>query len=531
MILLSTPSSSSVFATPEAGNDYFATEAHYLSLAGRLVAALRRGSRFVLVLGNPPANPILISRAVSTAAAWWYTVIDIRCGPDLSRDQLPHLPPRHAALARGGREAAETVDPTPSLSPLFIFEDADTLSDEQIEQVYQSLTYNNGITPAGVLIARPAFLDRLERAKPHFIKEGPTACFRLNELGREEIETFIRRQRNRGEQVSAFTPEAITAIADISAGDPTLVNHLSRLTLKFAGLAGIQNEDNQVGSLVEATAPDDIFGKRLPPADAAPKPLRHRWRVQGLQIGLLVCLAVGGILAVPDVAVSSLMHRAGQRLAALCAVDFGAWIKAGHDTAPRAMAEVTAAVVKAEPATSQRAETGSMAAIPDHPMEQTAEMLTTQAAALAQAIPPNEPETTIQSASLVHAEPAGVPLAAGPATTTQLPASPPMPLDPATRLVGTRLTNQEIAALVARGDALVGTGDITSARLFYGRAAEAGDGRAALRMGATFDPGFLERVGVRGVAGNQQEALSWYRRARNLGQAEAARGLTNSQPQ
>lgn len=63
----------------------------------------------------------------------------------------------------------------------------------------------------------------------------------------------------------------------------------------------------------------------------------------------------------------------------------------------------------------------------------------------------------------------------------------------------------EIAALVARGDALVGLGELASARLFYARAAEAGDGRAALRMGATYDPAFLEpaRISCRPVSGRQ----------------------------
>ena len=82
------------------------------------------------------------------------------------------------------------------------------------------------------------------------------------------------------------------------------------------------------------------------------------------------------------------------------------------------------------------------------------------------------------------------------------------------------LSAAEIAALVARGDALVSQRDIASARLFYERAAEAGDGWAALRMGATFDPAFLGRAGIPGEASNQQEALSWYRRARGLGRAD-----------
>ena len=85
------------------------------------------------------------------------------------------------------------------------------------------------------------------------------------------------------------------------------------------------------------------------------------------------------------------------------------------------------------------------------------------------------------------------------------------------------LSAAEIAALVARGDASVGARDIASARLFYQRAVEAGDDGAALRMGATFDPAFLNRANIRGASGNQQEAISWYRRARELGEAKAER--------
>jgi hypothetical protein len=49
----------------------------------------------------------------------------------------------------------------------------------------------------------------------------------------------------------------------------------------------------------------------------------------------------------------------------------------------------------------------------------------------------------------------------------------------------------EIAALLGRGDAFLSAGDITSARLFYERAADAGYGLAALQLGATFGSLFL----------------------------------------
>ena len=72
-----------------------------------------------------------------------------------------------------------------------------------------------------------------------------------------------------------------------------------------------------------------------------------------------------------------------------------------------------------------------------------------------------------------------------------------------------------------RGDAFLTSGDITSARLFYERAAEAGSGPAALQLGATFDPVMLGRVGGRVGLADRSQALLWYRRARDLGIVEA----------
>jgi len=84
-----------------------------------------------------------------------------------------------------------------------------------------------------------------------------------------------------------------------------------------------------------------------------------------------------------------------------------------------------------------------------------------------------------------------------------------------------RLSDAEIIGLVARGDTFFSAGDITSARLFYQRAAEADSGPAALQLGRTFDPMVLTRNGIRGVTADRAQALSWYRRARELGVSEA----------
>ena len=119
--------------------------------------------------------------------------------------------------------------------------------------------------------------------------------------------------------------------------------------------------------------------------------------------------------------------------------------------------------------------------------------------------------------------------AAGPPVEPDLRApSPPGPAAPAgaadtksaappASTSGSRLSAEEMAALLARGDTLLSVGDIASARLFYERAAGPGGGLAAIRLGETFDPLFLDRVHLRGVRGDPAAASFWYHRARDLG--------------
>jgi hypothetical protein len=84
---------------------------------------------------------------------------------------------------------------------------------------------------------------------------------------------------------------------------------------------------------------------------------------------------------------------------------------------------------------------------------------------------------------------------------------------------------RDTASLIARGDTFLGTGDIASARLYYEQAADAGNARAAMFLGLTFDPTFLDRAGARGLHGDATQAATWYRRARDLGEPEAVRLL------
>jgi hypothetical protein len=115
-----------------------------------------------------------------------------------------------------------------------------------------------------------------------------------------------------------------------------------------------------------------------------------------------------------------------------------------------------------------------------------------------------------------------------PADTPAVPANAPVPASnspAATALAppASGFSNTEMTELLDHGDALLRNGDVASARLFYERGA--GDGRAALRLGATFDPEFLGRLGLGKLQANPAEAQSWYSRARDLGAVDAKRQL------
>jgi hypothetical protein len=373
------------FRAPHAGNDGSGTDALCQSLAGRIVTALCGGSNVVLVIGNSLPSPLVLSQALNHAVAWWYAPIVIACRPELSRDELLSVAPPQPAMSEESDSAAERGEAAPAPLPLYVFGDADRLSDAQIQNIYESLAARYRTSAAGVFLARPDFLTRLQRSDAGLLKEGKTTQITLQEFRREE-----------------------------------------------------QPRPN------EGPAPADTIASR--------SYRRATWR---LSIGALLCLAVCGfIFGLPD---------------------FAAWTQSESGLLARPVP------------TDRAAQEGELSA-PSAKMQTSSSM----AGAAASAETPERKRVAALAAPVER-----------------------------------RLSAAEIAALVARGDAFVGMRDLVSARLFYALAVEAGDRGAALRMGATFDPAFLDRAGIRGEPGNQPEALSWYRRAGDFGDATAEHLLSN----
>jgi hypothetical protein len=240
------------FAVGRAGYDYFADAQHYRSLAGRILVGLQQSGRIALVTADPPINPLGLATALTEAAAGKHIVLTIACG---------------------GESKAEGEQPrrTAGTSPLLLFHQADRLSDGQLKKLCSYLA-SGGDRPAGVLLGRADFALRLENLQPSLFKDGRAIRFDLYELGRDEIDAFIRRQLRASKVAGGFAADEINWIADLSAGDPVQVNRLSRLMLELAG--------GGVGAMRGDSTPQQAASRSA----------------SRLRRGVLLCLCIGVLL-------------------------------------------------------------------------------------------------------------------------------------------------------------------------------------------------------------------------------------------
>ncbi len=410
-------------AALETASGYLASEPHYLSVAGRVLAALGGKGGLVLVTGDPPADPQPLSQALRKLAGSRHRVIGISCGPELTGEEVSRAGSVVATLPAGG--GTVTISDTAETdAPLFVFDKAEQLSDQQLGEICATIQRGARQNAAGVLLARRGFLARLQEQPLQFLTEAVALQLRFDEIGDDEGIDFLRHQL------------AVRHSQDETRhGRPILFRSLAVL-------------------------------------------------------GVLAALGVGASLAVHYVRIVDVKTPDERSLA-----------PAGNPS-PR--------VAPPPPQASPPA--AALQPTPESAKPQAAPAVPTPAPLRPEQIP--QPNASVASPAAPRA-----------AATPQAP--PPPVQSPA----GPHLSATEIAALVARGDAFLSAGDIASARLFYERAADGGDSAAALRLGATFDPNFLGRVGVRGDPGDPARAAFWYRRARDLGDAAAAERLKNLERQ
>jgi hypothetical protein len=89
--------------------------------------------------------------------------------------------------------------------------------------------------------------------------------------------------------------------------------------------------------------------------------------------------------------------------------------------------------------------------------------------------------------------------------------------DPRAALILRAEESGRVADLIAHGHKMIEVGYFAGARAYFKRAAEAGSGDAALLLGATYDPEFIDKIGAHGIKPDPKEAAGWYDRAKQLG--------------
>jgi hypothetical protein len=423
-------SSSDGAAGLDAASGYLASEPHYLSVAGRILAALGDKGNLVLVTGDPPADPQPLARALRQLGGSRHSVIAIPCGPKLTAEEVLRAGSVVANLPAGG--GSVTISDAPETdAALFVFGEAERLSDQQLGEICATIQYGANQKAAGVLLARREFLGRLKDPPLQCLREPFALQLRFDEIGEGEGIDFLRHQltvRHSQEETRWSRPILFRSLAVL--GMLAAFGIGASFAVRHIGLPDLNTPDER--------SPPPTGN---PPAGSPP----------------------------PSVAPPQPAPRAGPSAAAL-------------------------------PPT------------PEPPKPQAAPVLPAPAPVRPEQMP--QPNASVATPAAPRA--------------TATPQAPPPAVQPP---AGPHLSTTDIAGLVSRGDAFLTAGDITSARLFYERAADAGDGAAALRLGATFDPDFLGRVGVRGNPGDPAKAASWYRRARDLGDAAAAERLKNLERQ
>jgi hypothetical protein len=257
----------------------------------------------------------------------------------------------------------------------------------------------------------------------------------------------------------------------------------------------------------------------------APLAARTRRRLP-LWLGLSVVIAAGGAGVVVGLdPLRALASKSEDRLTVVASAE------------PRV--PVTAASAPVDPA-PPIAQTGTLVTpspapvlptppqLSDAPAENAAISLSTPA------LSEPEPPAPVTVAAIVDA-PVNEPLPAAP-----IPVAPPevpAPQEPApvaeevapVTEVGNvpmpALKPAELDGLVAKGERFLEGGDLASARLFFSRAAHAGDPRGARGLAKTYDPDVVRKLPVYGLPVNRSEADAWYARARELetGRAVAQR--------
>lgn len=300
-----------------------------------------------------------------------------------------------------------------------------------------------------------------------------------------------------------------------TAGSVTL--HLTAVTDHGGGVIAKQARDLTIPILPTATETAAVDSAATPERDGTPPP------AQGGSSQNIETAALGD-RAEPDPAAS------GQ-------------------SAPQAAPEPSGsdAVAPAPDPVAEAAPEPAPARAPEHPVEAAVVPVSAPAPAAAPEIvpetpviaatpPPVDAPAAVQPAVASPPPAPPEPVVIAPVTTVAVAVAPPVaapqpaperaqPREAAVQRPARLPSAVAETTLMKRGDDLFAQGDLAGARLYYEMVAETGNAAAALALGRTHDPLIHERLRVRGLPSDPEQAAVWYRRAVAAGSGDAEQQL------
>jgi hypothetical protein len=280
-------SSSDGAAALEVASGYLASEPHYLSVAGRILAALGDKANVVFVTGDPPADPQPLARALHQLAGPRHKVIPVPCGPELTGEEVSRAGSVVTMLPAGG--GTVTISDMPETdAPLFLFDEAARLSDQQLGEICAMIQHGARQRVAGVLLARRGFLARLEEPPLQFLREPPALQLRFDEIGDDEGIDFLRHQlairhgqeeTRRGRPVLIRSLTVLGVLAVLGVGGSLAVHYVRTPDVKTSDEPSHPPADNPPAvNLSPSVAPPQPTphaapsAAALPPTPEPPKP-------------------------------------------------------------------------------------------------------------------------------------------------------------------------------------------------------------------------------------------------------------------
>jgi hypothetical protein len=474
-------------AFPKSGLPSQRPDARYNFLAQSILNSLGENGGISLVVADSSVESGFLRETLEQIHGR-LSVFEVPCRPAMAGERiissLPEFissasaaPPALARHSNTGTSVEKRHAPM-----VFICDGAEGLEDEQIETMYSLSRGRHG--PLGVvLLAKPEFLLRMQNSRLNHIRAALSAC-------------FWSQQSSYGAVVAADghdQPDGVMPLNPAQLPSPLL----ERLTTK---IKEAEPEPSRFSAVQRSGA--RAQGVRFAQSVRYRRAIDIVFSISYLLVGVGTAAGLWWISSHPQTVVGGDAPAAPSLNLSLPRQEPEGRVSASARPAatlpsvpePNLVAKIAPAA-SVVPAPTSTGENGAASApIPAEPLKQQED-----AAPLAPAKPAEKTTPATISAALT-------------------------PAKPDARVPETKLSDADRALFAQRGNELLAAGDIASARLFFERAANAGDAGSALGMAKTFDPLELAKAGVRGVKGDPAKADYWYQRARLL----AATGTSGS---